>query len=231
MTAPERSLSAEPNALATALATALTRAAATQIMAVAQWHAKEPDALELERMEATLPKVPSPEQLERLALLQHHENFQLWHTEDTARRTDVGPEVIAECKRMIDAFNQRRNDRIERLDACLVALIEPLVPKDAPRRHNTETLGSVLDRLSILALKMYHMAEEAEREDASARHRKACAGKLGVMAEQHRDLLAAAIELVGDYAQGLKRPKVYFQFKMYNDPALNPELYRHAEKP
>jgi len=168
-----------------------------------------------------------------LCLSEHRANFRLWHVEDEARRRDVGPEVIADCKRRIDALNQERNDFIERLDEMLVALLAPLMPAPAPGetpRHNTESAGMALDRLSILALKMFHMEEQTERRDVSEAHREACARKLAVLAEQRADLLRSLQELLGEYAEGRKRPKVYFQFKMYNDPALNPALYGKPAK-
>jgi hypothetical protein len=146
--------------------------------------------------------------------------------EDEARRTDVGPEVIADCKRRIDALNQERNDLIERIDVCIVALIADLIPAGAKKRHNTETLGSVLDRLSILALKIFHMREQAERADAGEEHVRVCSEKARVLEEQRTDLLHGALELVDEFARGDKTPRVYYQFKMYNDPALNPKLYR-----
>jgi hypothetical protein len=93
------------------------------------------------------------------------------------------------------------------------------------RRFNTETLGAALDRLSILSLKIFHMREQTGREDVDAGHLKSCRDKLALLEAQHRDLFRAILELVDDYALGTKSPKVYFQCKMYNDPALNPELY------
>lgn len=191
-----------------------SRAATAQVRATAAWHDAPP-----------APLGSAPRDFDELALAEHQANFELWHVEDEARRTDVDDALIARCKREIDALNQQRNDLIERLDETLVALVVPLLPADAPARHNTETLGSVLDRLSILALKLFHMQEQVEREDASAAHREACAQKAAVLSEQRADLLASALELIDEYAAGAKRPKVYFQFKMYNDPALNPALY------
>ncbi len=189
---------------------------------VERWHQAEP---------APAPpfpegrEVPSPEELRVLARDEHLVNFRLWHVEDEARRVDVDDAVIADCKRRIDALNQARNDLIERVDACLVALLEPLLPPDAAERHNTETVGNAMDRLSILALKAFHMREQAERADATAEHRDACAAKLDVLLAQRADLSRAVAELLGDYAAGARRPLVYRQFKMYNDPSLNPQLY------
>ena len=146
--------------------------------------------------------------------------------EDTARRRDVGDDVIAACKRDIDALNQERNDLIEQVDGCLVGLLEPLLPAAAEDRFNTETVGMGLDRLSILSLRIYHMQEQAERQDVEDEHRSATRAKVATLAEQHADLQRGLMDLIADYGAGRKRPKVYFQFKMYNDPRLNPELYR-----
>ncbi|MGE4297309.1 MAG: DUF4254 domain-containing protein [Desulfovibrionaceae bacterium] len=207
-----------------ALKKTLNTCFAAQLDTVAAWHEQEPDDVEAPQghtLDALLP----------LVLRQHVRNFKLWHVEDTARRTDVGHEVIADCKRRIDGLNQSRNDAIERVDACIVTLVTPLLPPlapDAAPRFNTETIGNALDRLSILSLKLFHMREQTERADVDAAHADSCRAKLDVLREQHRDLCRAVLELVDDYAAGAKRPKVYYQFKMYNDPSLNPELYKHA---
>ena len=184
---------------------------------VARWHEAEPG-------EAALSDEPTIEALAALIRAEHMVNFRLWHVEDEARRTDVDDTVIADCKRRIDGLNQARNDLIERVDACLVALLEPLLPPtpgDAPSRHNSETVGNALDRLSILALKAFHMAEQAGRGDASEEHRDICAQKLAVLEAQRGHLARAVAELMADYAAGARRPLVYRQFKMYNDPSLN----------
>ena len=212
-----------------ALAGVLQEIIAAQPGAVAAWHEAEPKGLDEPAPEADL------DTLRTLAVSQHLCNHRLWHVEDEARRTDVGPEVIADCKRRIDALNQKRNDLIERVDACLVALVTPLVPEGASERYNTETAGMALDRLSIIALKVHHMREQAQRADASDEHRHSCAAKLAVLDEQRADLARAVGELLAEYVAGTKRPKVYYQFKMYNDPSLNPALYaaravREADK-
>lgn len=189
---------------------------------VGLWHEQEPPALEgLLPQEGDDPVA----RLECFALAQHLANHLLWHVEDSARRVDVGDAVIADCKRRIDRLNQSRNDLIERVDAALIVLLAPLLPKDAPERYNTETIGSALDRLSILALKIHHMAEQTRRSDVGPDHVESCERKLATLRRQRDDLLVSALELLDDYALGRKRPKVYFQFKMYNDPSLNPELY------
>ncbi|MDC0336487.1 DUF4254 domain-containing protein, partial [Pseudodesulfovibrio sp.] len=156
---------------------------------------------------------------------QHWCNFQLWHVEDRARRKDVDGDVIAGCKYAIDKLNQKRNDLIERVDECLIGMLTPLLPEDGAERYNTETVGAALDRLSIQALKIYHMKEQCNRKDATEEHRKECDSKVMTLQRQHDDLDRAISELIDEYAAGTKKPKVYFQFKMYNDPRLNPELY------
>ena len=189
--------------------------------ATANWHHHEPD-------EAPQPEsaTASPEHLHDLVLAQHQCNFRLWHVEDTARRRDVDDTVIADCKRRIDGLNQRRNDGMERVDACLNALLGPLMPAATdPLPINTESPGMAMDRLSILSLKIWHMAEQVARTDVNAEHVATCRGKLAVLDEQRRDLHNALNRLLEDYAAGRKTPKVYYQCKMYNDPALNPELY------
>lgn len=207
-----------PQTSAADLRRQLSRCAAAQAEAVAAWHRADPGDL----------PAPGPDDLQALVLAQHQANFRLWHVEDDARATDVGPEAIAGCKRRIDRLNQQRNDLIEQVDTCLVSLILPLLPARPRDRTNTETLGSVLDRLSILALKIYHMDEQARREAAGPEHQAACRDKAAVLLRQREDLLAAALDLVDEYARGEKRPVVYRQFKMYNDPRLNPRLYGAA---
>jgi hypothetical protein len=197
---------------------ALSECFAAQERAVAEWHKAEP---------AFPGDGPAPglEGLAGLVLRQHWANFGLWHVEDRARRRDVGPEVIAECKQAIDRLNQERNDLIERIDARLVECLTPLLPPDARDRRNTETVGSALDRMSILALKLFHMDEQVRRVNVDEEHRRECRRKHTVLAGQRAELGRAILELVGEFAAGLKCPQVYYQFKMYNDPRLNPELY------
>ncbi|MEG1610887.1 MAG: DUF4254 domain-containing protein [Bilophila sp.] len=168
---------------------------------------------------------PSPNLLQELVIAQHLRNFQLWHVEDIARRRDVTPGVIADCKYRIDALNQERNDRVERVDACLVALMTPLLPKHPSASINTESLGMALDRLSILSLKIWHMDEQLHRDNVTPEHLASCQTKLDILHTQRTDLADAVVHLVGEFLHGTKTPKLYFQFKMYNDPTLNPELY------
>lgn len=195
---------------------------AAQAEAVAEWHETEPESI------PTSTASGAAQALRALVLAQHLCNFRLWHTEDIARRKDVDASVIADCKYRIDILNQRRTDAFEAVDAHLVNRLAAFIPASTEGervRHNTESLGMAVDRLSILALKIYHMGEQALRDDADEAHRRSCAGKLAVLKEQRADLIRAVFDLIGEFCSGYKRPKVYYQFKMYNDPALNPQLY------
>lgn len=156
------------------------------------------------------------------------QNYSLWHEEDKARRTDVDDGMIAQVKRNIDGFNQRRNDLIERLDEAILAWLEPQIAPAADLPINSETPGSIVDRICIMSLKVYHMQEDTERDDIDEAHRARSLQKLAMLKEQRADLETALHRLLDDYLAGNRRMKLYRQFKMYNDPALNPELYRKA---
>lgn len=168
---------------------------------------------------------PSEQGLLGLIEAEHHCNFELWHEEDKARRDDRGHEYVYRAKRSIDGWNQQRNDGIEKIDRWLAERL-PEFADGTPM--NSETPGMIIDRLSILALKEYHMAEEAERDDAAAAHRARCAEKLAVIRRQRADLGQALDELLHAVESGARGFRVYYQFKMYNDPALNPQLYRNT---
>lgn len=202
---------------------ALEECFAEQIAYVAAWHEAVPEEIDLPEGGAT------PAMLKALVAREHLRNYRLWHVEDEARRKDVGPEIIAQCKRDIDGFNQSRNDYMEKVDACIVELVAPLLPQDAAERYNTETIGAAVDRLSIISLKIFHMKEQTERTDVGEEHIRSCEQKLAVLHEQQTDLSRSVLELIDEYAEGAKRPKVYYQFKMYNDPSLNPSLYKGGQ--
>lgn len=162
---------------------------------------------------------------------QHQFNFQLWHQEDIARSPDVGDAKIAEVKRAIDGFNQQRNDWIERIDESLLQMLSTggvLAKGDA--KLNTETPGSATDRLSIMSLRIFHMDEELQREDVDGAHRERVQQKIARCEVQLADLSNSLGELLSDIFAGDKLLKVYRQMKMYNDPTLNPELYRSQKK-
>jgi hypothetical protein len=190
-----------------------TEVAQRQTELTARWHQTEPAA--------------SGDGFSRLLEENHLRNFSLWHEEDVARRDDLGFEAVYRAKRAIDRFNQERNNYAEEMDKALVA---ELRPRESGCPRNSETPGMIIDRLSILALKEFHMHEETVRTDASADHREKCAEKLARIRRQRTDLTACLGELFSDVAAGRRTFSVYFQFKMYNDPALNPQLYRQQTR-
>ena len=147
-----------------------------------------------------------------------------WHLEDIIRDPDIQPVEALAIKRRIDKSNQDRTDMVEYIDSYYLQLFQDVTPK-ADARVNTETPAWAIDRLSILALKIYHMQAEATRTDASADHRARCAAKLQVLLTQREDLTQSITELLEDLSAGTKRMKVYKQMKMYNDTDTNPVLY------
>jgi hypothetical protein len=160
-----------------------------------------------------------------LVATQHRANFDLWHIEDEARRTGATDAEIADVKRRIDTTNQRRNDLVETID---MELLEFLATKGLPADNaplNSETPGLMIDRLSILALKIYHTREEAERTDAPERHAERNRARLAILEEQRGDLAACLDALWRETLAGMRRFKLYRQLKMYNDPTLNPAIY------
>ena len=158
-------------------------------------------------------------------------NFLLWHEEDVARSREVGDARIAEVKRAIDRYNQLRNDWIEKIDDYITGeLLECRVAPAVDAPLNTETPGSVIDRLSILALRIYHMEEQAGRKELSAEQIASVEQKLAVCLAQHDDLSLSLFELLRDIFAGQKQHKTYHQMKMYNDPMLNPYLYRAKKR-
>ena len=147
-----------------------------------------------------------------------------WHLEDIIRDPQIDPTDALALKRRIDHSNQDRTDLVEQIDSYFRQTYSEVKPlPDA--RLNTESPAWAVDRLSILALKIYHMREEANRADATADHRTRCAGKLAVLEEQRTDLSTAIDQLLDDIEAGRKYMKVYRQMKMYNDPSTNPVLY------
>lgn len=147
-----------------------------------------------------------------------------WHLEDIIRDPHIDPTDALALKRRIDHSNQDRTDLVEQIDSYFRQTYSEVKPlPDA--RLNTESPAWAVDRLSILALKIYHMREEANRADATADHRTRCAGKLAVLEEQRTDLSTAIDQLLDDIEAGRKYMKVYRQMKMYNDPSTNPVLY------
>lgn len=162
-----------------------------------------------------------------LEFLLYHKNWidtVQWHLEDIIRDPHIDPVDALNLKRRIDRSNQVRCDMVEYIDSYLFDKYKDIVPA-ADARINTETPAWAIDRLSILALKIYHMRAEVERDDVDDEHRAACQKKLDVLIQQQQDLSIAIEELIEDIEAGRKYMKVYRQMKMYNDPSLNPILY------
>jgi len=153
----------------------------------------------------------------------HYFNTKLWNEEDLARRQKVSDTEIANNKRAIDKFNQARNDYIEKIDSFIIENIPAL--NHIQGKQNSESLGSIIDRLSILNLKIFHMSLQAQREDVKESHRQICSEKLKILQKQRFDLCICFDELVVDCQNKLRHFKQYKQFKMYNDPNLNPKIY------
>lgn len=147
-----------------------------------------------------------------------------WHFEDIIRDPNIDPAEALILKRRIDRSNQDRTDLVEQIDTYFRQKYSEIKPLEEARL-NTESPAWAIDRLSILALKIYHMAEQAARNDASEEHLAKCAQKLEVLKEQQVDLSTAIDQLLEDIETGRKYMKVYRQMKMYNDPATNPVLY------
>lgn len=147
-----------------------------------------------------------------------------WHLEDIIRDPQIDPTEALKIKRRIDASNQERTDMVEYIDSWFLNQCSNIRPLPGAT-INTESPAWAIDRLSILALKIFHMRDQAARTDASADHKAACQAKLDVLLEQREDLSTAIEQLLDDIEAGRKYMKVYKQMKMYNDPSLNPVLY------
>jgi len=168
-------------------------------------------------------EMPAAEsELEELVVEQHRANFDLWHEEDEARDPEATPEKIVAVKKAIDRLNQRRNDLMERIDERLLA---EAGEQRAEAPLHSESPGMMIDRLSILELKRFHTAEEVVR-GANAEHVERNQRRLAVLNEQRDDLRDALDAFWAEVMSGRRRFKLYRQMKMYNDPALNPVLYR-----
>ena len=184
---------------------------------VARWHEVEPAHLETGL-------------IGRICDL-HRFNFLLWHEEDVARCPDVTDARIATVKRAIDRYNQARNDAIEKVDDWLIEELGRrgvVAPADAPAA--TETPGSGIDRLSILELRRFHMREQIERADAAPEHRAKAADRLVVLNRQAEHLVASIGRLLDEIFTGQRPLRVFRQMKMYNDPTMNPFLYKAGGK-
>jgi hypothetical protein len=187
------------------------RIAALHDSATAAWHTAEQ------------PTVETSSPIEDLILAQHRANFDLWHEEDAARDPAATDAAISGVKRAIDRLNQRRNDLVEQIDTALLTAA-PAQNAEAPL--HSETPGLIVDRLSILGLKIFHTAEETWRKDADDAHRARNRERLLTLQTQRADLAQCLADLWADILAGRRRFKLYKQLKMYNDPSLNPVLYR-----
>lgn len=151
-----------------------------------------------------------------------------WHYEDIIRDPQIDPVAALELKRKIDASNQVRTDMVEYIDSYFLDKYKDVQVK-ADAKINTESPAWAIDRLSILALKIYHMNEEAIRKEASEDHRAKCQAKLDVLLEQKQDMFTSISQLIEDIENGDKFMKAYKQMKMYNDEELNPVLYQNKK--
>lgn len=147
-----------------------------------------------------------------------------WHLEDIIRDPNIHPEEALKIKRRIDKSNQDRTDLVELIDSYFLDKYKDVAMK-SDATINTESPAWAIDRLSILALKIYHMRQEVERTDTTPEHHDQCQAKLNILLEQQVDLSTAIEQLIADIEAGSKYMKVYKQMKMYNDPSLNPVLY------
>jgi hypothetical protein len=156
-----------------------------------------------------------------LAMAQHRANFELWHEEDKARVPGVPDVEIVRVKHAIDTLNQKRNDLVEKMDVWLIERLE----QDAVAPLHSETPGLMIDRLSILALKIYHTREEAHRASATEEHRSRNVERLALLEQQREDLAGCLDVLWSEVLGCTRRFKLYRQMKMYNDPELTPAVY------
>ncbi len=168
------------------------------------------------------------EKIEHLLYFKNWIDTVQWHFEDIIRDPNIDPVAALTLKRKIDASNQERTDMVEYIDSYFLQKYANVVVKSTAK-INSESPAWTLDRLSILALKIYHMNEEATRNEASQGHRDKCQEKLNVLMEQRTDLSTAIDDLLTDIENGDKFMKVYKQMKMYNDDDLNPVLYQNKK--
>ncbi|MGA2635885.1 MAG: DUF4254 domain-containing protein [Terracidiphilus sp.] len=192
------------------------------------WHREPADPAE-----AAPATIPIPQSIQEttadwldLVARQHRANFELWHIEDEARAPRATDAEMAEVKRRVDCTNQLRNDLAEEIDRVLLASLESQRLPNPAAPLNSESPGMIIDRLSILALKIYHTREEAERPDAPPGHAERNCERLAILEQQRADLAGCLGQLWRETLQGARRFKIYQQLKMYNDPSLNPAIYR-----
>ena len=160
----------------------------------------------------------------------HQWNFSLWHEEDIARIKDIDPLRIMQAKRNIDVFNQSRNNAMEKIDEWILNYLKFNKIESQGALHS-ETPGMMIDRLSIMSLKRFHMKEETIRDGATEEHKGICLAKLQILDEQIKDLSICLENIISKLETGEISFKVYRQMKMYNDPSLNPQLYKRVSTP
>lgn len=171
------------------------------------------------------PASPAPvpsSPFDQLVLDQHQANFDLWHREDAARDPDASDRTIVQVKHDIDRLNQRRNDLVEQIDIALIQV----VPENSAAPLHSESPGLIIDRLSVLALKIFHTEEQLHR--STPEHQQRNKDRLLVLNQQRTDLVSCLADLWKDVLAGRRRFKLYRQLKMYNDPTLNPVLYTRS---
>ncbi|MDR1698453.1 MAG: DUF4254 domain-containing protein [Prevotellaceae bacterium] len=175
-------------------------------------------------VDAAMPNPYEPKSIEYYLFLKNWIDTVQWHLEDIIRNPAIDPVEALVIKRRIDKSNQERTDLVELIDSFFLDMYKAVkIQPDA--KINTESPAWAIDRLSILALKIYHMQAEVNRRDTDEKHCAECAKKLEVLLEQRQDLSTAIDQLLAEIAVGTKYMKVYKQMKMYNDPQLNPVLY------
>lgn len=157
----------------------------------------------------------------------NHWNYQLWHEEDIARKPDIDPTRMITAKRNIDYFNQQRNNAMEKIDEWVASLLKSKPGPPVGKMHS-ETPGMMIDRLSIMTLRKYHMCEEAVRKTAAEKHRQKCREMVSLLDIQISDLSRCLADVLGQLERGELDFRIYRQMKMYNDPKLNPEIYKHV---
>ncbi|MGQ3889590.1 DUF4254 domain-containing protein [Legionella sp. CNM-1927-20] len=165
-----------------------------------------------------------------LALVEenHGFNYKLWHAEDKARRDDMGYEFVYQAKREIDYYNQQRNNRMEAIDEWLFTYLKPAPQSEFCPTHS-ETPGMIIDRLSILALKIYHMKQQTLRQEVNKEHIFQCEQKLDILLQQQSQLSLCLEQLLKEFKNQTRTFRIYRQLKMYNDPSLNPQLYQNEK--
>jgi hypothetical protein len=196
--------------------------AAAQEWATEAWHQEADASGEGVRLDG--------QSLDAAVLAQHRANFDLWHVEDRARMPGATDAEIVSVKRSIDAINQRRNDLAEQCDGLLLERLRAAGLPKAEAELNSESPGLMIDRLSILALKIFHTREEIERPNAPEGHGERNRERLRLLTEQRDDLVACLDRLWAETRVGRRRFKMYRQLKMYNDPTLNPAIYKTGSR-